>query len=158
MPSVIATLTVIDDQFTPLAEKIRNTKRDVARDFDVRRRPVDQKALTWLRFTPAKPHYPIIWQSERQRRAFWATNGFGKGIPTQRSGKLQASWFVNQTVTGSGGELRFDNFAPYATYVQGDQQQDMHIASGYHNVNEGVTLYAVDYAVVLEQSFFSILG
>lgn len=158
MPSVIAKLIVTEDQFTPLALKIRYTQRDVAKDFDVRRKPVDRKALTWLRFTPAKPRYLIIWQSERQRKAFFATNGFGKGIPTQRSGALPAAWAVNQTVRGNGGELRFDNATNYGDYVQGDRQQEMHIASGYHNVNEGVTLYAVDYAATLEQSFFSILG
>lgn len=158
MPSVNATLTVIDDQFTPLAAKIRYTARDVARDFAVRRRPLDAKALTWLRFTPAKPHYPIVWQTERQRRAFFATNGFGRGIPTQRSGKLAQSWSVQQTNTNSGGSVSFDNGAKYATYVQGDIMQNMHIASGYHNVDDGVSLYAVDYAATLEQSFFSILG
>lgn len=158
MPSVIAKLIVTDDQFTPLAARIRYTNRDVAKDFAVRRLPVDRKALTWLRFTPAKPHYPIIWQSERQRKAFWATNGFGRGIPTQRSGKLQASWSVKQETTATGGSLSFFNSTDYGDYVQGDRQQEMHIASGYHNVNEGVTLYAVEYAATLEQSFFSILG
>lgn len=29
--------------------------------------------------------YPIQWDSERQRRAFFATNGFGKGIPYRRT-------------------------------------------------------------------------
>lgn len=30
--------------------------------------------------------YPVNWDSEKQRRAFFATDGFGGGIPHQRSG------------------------------------------------------------------------
>ena len=29
--------------------------------------------------------YPIQWDTERQRRAFFATNGFGQGIPYKRT-------------------------------------------------------------------------
>jgi hypothetical protein len=36
--------------------------------------------------------YPINWDSERQRRAFFATDGFGGGIPYQRSGIAVGSW------------------------------------------------------------------
>ena len=158
MPAVIAKLTIVGDVFLPLADKIRYTNRAVATVFEKRRQPLDVKALTWLRFTPAKPHYPIVWQSERQRRAFFATNGFGRGIPTERSGKLQAEWKVRQRTTSTGGSISFDNDTSYSPYVQGDQMQDMHIASGYHNVNDGVDLFAVDYAAVLQETFYSILG
>jgi hypothetical protein len=34
--------------------------------------------------------HPIQWDSERQRRAFFATNGFGQGIPYQRTGRMIA--------------------------------------------------------------------
>lgn len=36
--------------------------------------------------------YPVQWDSERQRRAFFATGGFGKGIPYQRTGGYIAAW------------------------------------------------------------------
>lgn len=29
--------------------------------------------------------YPVHWDSKKQRRAFFATDGFGAGIPTQRT-------------------------------------------------------------------------
>jgi len=32
--------------------------------------------------------YPVQWDSERQRRAYFATNGFGSGIPYQRSNRM----------------------------------------------------------------------
>jgi hypothetical protein len=42
---------------------------------------------------PGPVKYPIRWTSERQRRAFFATNGFGRGIPTKRTGDV-ARWGV----------------------------------------------------------------
>jgi hypothetical protein len=44
--------------------------------------------------------YPVQWDSERQRRAFFATNGFGKGIPYQRTGRYIASWQHNRIPFG----------------------------------------------------------
>jgi hypothetical protein len=38
--------------------------------------------------------YPINWDSEKQRRAFFATNGFGHGIPYVRTG--EAVWTVTK--------------------------------------------------------------
>ena len=150
------TILVEGDSFTAMAETIRYTARNVNRDFNIRRRPVDAKALTFLRFQPATPHYPIIWQTPKQRRAFFATNGFGRGIPTQRSGKLQEAWAVNLTPDSEGGTLSFDNSASYSMYVQGDYMQKMHIASGYHSADDAVDQFAPDYMVTLEQSFFAV--
>lgn len=64
----------------------------------------------------AKPvRLPIAWTSERQRRAYFATRGFGKGIPYRRTGKLLRSWqFVDLQ---NGIEVR--NNAPYAAFVYG---------------------------------------
>ena len=36
--------------------------------------------------------YPIQWDSERQRRAFFATGGFGNGIPYERTGATEQAW------------------------------------------------------------------
>jgi hypothetical protein len=36
--------------------------------------------------------YPVQWDSEKQRRAFFATNGFGKGIPYKRTHKYRLGW------------------------------------------------------------------
>ena len=38
-----------------------------------------------------KSDYPVTWDSERQRRAFFATNGFGNGIPYKRTGATKFS-------------------------------------------------------------------
>lgn len=46
------------------------------------------------------PTYPINWDSEKQRRAFFATAGFGAGIPYNRSGRYNAGWVVEKTGMG----------------------------------------------------------
>jgi len=46
------------------------------------------------------PTYPIKWVSEKQRRAFFATNGFGGGIPHKRTGKYQAGWQLQELPGG----------------------------------------------------------
>lgn len=44
--------------------------------------------------------YPVQWDSERQRRAFFATNGFGAGIPYTRTGKYNSGWAVAEFSAG----------------------------------------------------------
>lgn len=39
-----------------------------------------------------KPDHPIQWESEKQKRAFFATDGFGGGIPTRRTGRNIRGW------------------------------------------------------------------
>ncbi len=50
--------------------------------------------------------YPIQWDSEKQRRAFFATNGFGNGIPYSRTGDL--AWTVSKPF-----ENEVNLFAPH---------------------------------------------
>jgi hypothetical protein len=44
----------------------------------------------------ARPSYPINWASDKQRRAFFASNGFGGGIPYRRSNRYPSGWKVVQ--------------------------------------------------------------
>jgi len=51
---------------------------------------------------PGKPPtYPIPWDSPKQRRAFFATNGFGRGIPTKRTDEYVNAWKVIKHETGA---------------------------------------------------------
>lgn len=45
--------------------------------------------------------YPVQWDSEKQRRAFFATDGFGGGIPYQRKGRYEASFQVQRYELGT---------------------------------------------------------
>jgi len=65
---------------------------------------------------PGKPiTYPVQWDSEKQRRAFFSTNGFGRGIPTKRTGAYLAARSI--TAVENGYLMR--NTAPYAMFVSG---------------------------------------
>jgi hypothetical protein len=94
-----------------------------------------------LEVTPGNVHYPIEWQSERQRRAFFATNGFGGGIPYQRTGKLALAWeFV---VEGNSVVIRNRNpaspfvYGSLALSNQGAFKQRMHENTGWQTA--GIT-------------------
>lgn len=45
--------------------------------------------------------YPVQWDSEKQRRAFFATDGFGRGIPYSRIGAYERSWAVERKPLGT---------------------------------------------------------
>lgn len=72
---------------------------------------------------------PYQWQSEKQRRAYFATNGFGRGIPSPRSYDLRFGWKVS--AWGDGTKMRVQNDVPYAGFVMGDQLQTGHKVDGW---------------------------
>lgn len=94
-------------------------------------RQVDEKVISQLRTEPPKPNYPLRWKTEKQRRAYFATNGFGKGIPYRRTGALAKGWQTEFVVTPDGGEWSVFNAVEYVDYVQGLDQQPMHIDTGW---------------------------
>lgn len=79
--------------------------------------------LANLQQQPGSVKRPIDWTSEKQRRAFFATDGFGAGIPYRRTGRYAAGWYVNTTVTGGNIEMDIGNSAPYAQFVGGSLSQ-----------------------------------
>lgn len=106
-----------------------------------------------IRNAPPRPKYPIEWQSERQRRAFFATDGFGRGIPYRRTGRVQASWQVNSRLEDTQGRVVLENIDPKAIYVQGDIVQRMHLVSGWPQVDDVVARYDVQLADMVVQSW-----
>ena len=77
-------------------------------------------ALAALRRQPGPVKRPIQWTSERQRRAYFATNGFGAGIPYRRTGKLAAKWIMEVR----GKSIVIENPSRIAKYVYGSLAQD----------------------------------
>lgn len=78
-------------------------------------------ARTLLRKPAAKPTYPIRWDSERQRRAYFASDGFGSGIPYRRTGRYERGWTLDRT----GDGYAFGNPVESALHVGGDEIGDM---------------------------------
>ena len=76
---------------------------------------------------PGSPiFYPVRWDSPKQMRAFFATNGFGGGIPTIRADSIPTGWEVNQSANG----CEISNNQPGALAVYGsltDRQSLIHI-------------------------------
>jgi hypothetical protein len=117
------------------------------------------QTLQRLQQEPGSPHYPIRWTSLRQKRAFFASDGFGRGIPTRRTHALSRGWdvFVNIEQIGrieaykvallefltrlTGGAaptpppavviVSVDNPVKYEQYVTGIHQQGFHQDTGW---------------------------
>jgi hypothetical protein len=85
-----------------------------------------RKIQARMRKPGKSPHYPIKWDSEKQRRAFFATKGFGRGIPTTRTGQYTSGWKIVKQDTG----YQLTNQVGYTKYVGGDAYGQIH--SGIH--------------------------
>lgn len=80
---------------------------------------------------PGKPiNYPVQWDSEKQRRAYFATDGFGAGIPYNRTGAYNAGWEISKTGSGLAREYILRNIKAFWRFVgggdQGDSQSRIH--------------------------------
>lgn len=116
------------------------------------------RILPRLKVEPAK--WPAgkkrDWQTEKQRRAFFASNGFGGGIPYQRSGKLLASYDMKVLDTPDGGVLSITNTDPKARFVVGDDAQRMHIATGYVQIKDVAADARAEAMVILRETWFTV--
>ena len=69
---------------------------------------------------PGSPiKYPVQWDSEKQRRAYFASNGFGAGIPYARIGAYNAGWEITKTGHGTAREFSLRNIKTYWRFVGG---------------------------------------
>jgi hypothetical protein len=119
---------------------------------------------------PAPPvKYPIRWKTERQRRAFFASDGFGRGIPTRRTGAINKGWkyeIVGDINTGLftiyndatsrnyfTGEITF-----YEIYVQGIEQQPFHRITGWQSSQDVLANVMVEAENVLIERWYQVNG
>jgi hypothetical protein len=72
---------------------------------------------------------PYEWNSEKQRRAFFATDGFGRGIPSKRTFDLRFGWRVSKW--GDGTAIRILNDTVEVIYTMGKKMQHGHITDGW---------------------------
>jgi hypothetical protein len=100
---------------------------------------------------PGPPKRPIQWTSEKQRQAFFASNGFGGGIPHIRTGDLARSWEVLLLADGGALVIRIQNTSPAAKYVYGPLgrnsnqavRQQMHIDTGWLDARDVIDTFIV---------------
>lgn len=109
------------------------------------------EALAELRRVPGPPRYPIRWTSERQRRAFFASDGFGGGIPTQRTGRLVQGWRMKVIYSAAAiTEIAFENPVPYREYVTGARRQPFHSVTGWQSDEVVLEYYGEVFADAIE--------
>lgn len=74
----------------------------------------------------------LRWKSDKQRKAFFASNGFGRGIPTRRTGKIREAWVIGFYPSRRIiGQIVVSNDHPAVNFVQGQWQQPFHQDTGW---------------------------
>ncbi len=73
---------------------------------------------------------PYQWQSDKQRKAFFASDGFGGSIPSQRTNELKNSWIVTES-DSNWSRVKIENTSEHAVWIMGEYQQRGHIADGW---------------------------
>jgi len=141
-------LRAVQDAAAQLPQAIDRWARREVRPF------VTQQVDRRFRQEPGRVHYPIEWTSERQRLAFFATDGFGRGIPYQRTGDLVKAWHVRADYTGGLTEIRVFNDAPASEYVYGDErgqhQQQFHRNTGWPRFVDVIQAVALETDLFIE--------
>jgi hypothetical protein len=109
-----------------------------------------------LQRAPGAVHYPIQWTSERQRLAFFATDGFGHGIPYTRSDEMIKDWHVRGDYHGGLTDISVYNDAPQAQYVYGDEsglhQQQFHLNTGWPRFVDQAQVIALEADALIEDA------
>jgi len=101
---------------------------------------------------PEQSNEPFLWSSDKQRRAFFASNGFGRGIPTKRTYELARSGDFVVKKQYSSIYIAYQNAAPYFKWVQGNFTQIIgHLTRGWKPVNT----FVVDNSAVIMERFRS---
>lgn len=131
----------------PSAQRIKAALREIERNLTglpkayqnaLRGKVFAAQTLRELKRIPGPPNYKIRWTSDRQRAAFFASNGFGRGIPTRRKGKIAEDWEVLFIPSDDGAILVLSNPHPEAKFIHGPQPfgQGFHIDTGWTQIDE----------------------
>lgn len=150
-----------DDGVTPYLKQVERRLRQLPDRFANAMKGQEgraaNRALTALTTEPGPPVYPLRWQSDRQRRAFFASGGFGRGIPTGRSGDLLAAWSVTLArLERDTVELSLSNPAPAVEFVQGKWAQQFHLDTGWVQIDDVVDDFYEDAEDVTVYVFYDL--
>lgn len=114
------------------------------------------RALAKLRTVPGPPIHPIRWTSVRQQRGYFASKGFGRGIPSKRGSPpaVTAGWHGEFIPTSDGGIMALTNEEPHVDYVQGFRAQGFHRDTGWVQLEDVLNDFFVDAEDAAVQVFF----
>lgn len=94
---------------------------------------------------------PFQWSSEKQRRAYFATDGFGGGIPYKRTHELMQSGTFH--VNSGSLWIEYRNTAPYSRWVINPMFQIIgHIKRGWKPINVFVVAKSKQIASIFQKA------
>jgi hypothetical protein len=134
-------VTVDEDVLQAIRDQAEQSPRRMNAAYKKRVKRLRQQLLDELRQYPGPVKYPFKWKSDRQRKAFFATDGFGWGIPYVRTNALKDSWRTRIRDQQNGAIFEVDNTADYARFVVGDDAQPGHLATGWRSAGAIVSEY-----------------
>lgn len=131
---------MVKDQIGPALIQIERSFKEAPRRFSNAmagcKGRYANKALDQIKRIPGPPVHPIRWTSDRQRAAFFASKGFGRGIPTRRTNTIIEAWDVRFLPTRDGGILLMSNPYEEAQYLFGPNTQGFHLDTGYVQLDD----------------------
>lgn len=115
------------------------------------------------------PGRKIEWTSRLQQMAYFASNGFGGGIPTKRTGKLAAAWKIIGKLVGNEWVILVLNPARAARFVYGSLaisnvaravrfQQKFHAITGWKPAAPIVIRWFVQYQERFQVNTNTLIG
>lgn len=147
---IVPTLTFDPAPFIRISESAKVLPARFQKNLAKRMPRLKADILTVTAITPGPVVYPIRWKSERQRRAFFATQGFGRGVPTKRMqepGGVLGGYDVTLQASVDSGQIDLTNDYPGAIYIVGEFQQPFLAINGWLPVDDVMPLnqvFAVD--------------
>lgn len=143
------TARVTNDPLPDLIAYMESYQQIANEEMDAAVETIAPQALNELGHEPGPVKYPIEWTSEKQRKAFFASNGFGRGIGAERTHDLSKSWGIVKSALGNDIVVVFDNPQPYAKFVYGSLSktnpggfmQKMHRNTGWQQASETVDFW-----------------
>lgn len=119
------------------------------------------RLLSKLRTEPGPVVYPFTWKSAKQRRAFFATKGFGRGIGAPRTHTLVNAWHLIVVYQPNRlTEIALENNTPHRQYVTGLDQQPGHTITGWYKEDNEIDQARAELADEIEddliKSFYSL--
>lgn len=144
-----------DDVFEALAEQFQKTPALLNTALKRQASKSKSRILGRLREEPGNPSYPIRWKSEKQRRAFFATDGFGRGIGAPRTHALSEGWTVD--IDGSNFfSMDVYNKKDYTRFVEGEDKQPFHIDTGWLDANPILRDESERFEDVVIETYFTV--
>jgi hypothetical protein len=137
-------------RLSELFERYPEIVADVAEE---ERQVIEPLVKNELGTIPPPVKKPLVWNSEKQRRAYYATNGFGHGIPYRRTGAMARGWFIDKLIDSDSVSIIIGNRIPESIFVYGpvgvvgqrNTQQVMHNNTGWLQAEDTISFWVDAY-------------